>query len=349
MKKQPKGQTIEQVTAEAAPPSDREQHLRKQIELHKKELGRLHEELGARAEFMDQLLASVSAAEPFPPWTPSRAPKKVAVTASIIFSDWHIGERIRARETEDFNRYDYAIAQSRLRGTVDSFLKWVQAQRTAYDIRECAVLALGDYISGDIHGELIATNEFPAPEQAVKAGLLLGEMLRVLAGNFSTVKAVCCGADNHGRLTPKPSAKRKAANNYSYVVHGLAQAHAALCRNIAWDVAEGMKHLVNINGWKFLVEHGDTIRGWAGLPFYGFQRAIGREAVRRMNTDKGFHYHAIGHFHVPTVLESRTLVNGSLSGTSEFDHACGRHAPPSQVAFLVHPRHGVFNWVPFHG
>ena len=52
---------------------------------------------------------------------------------------------------------------------------------------------------------------------------------------------------------------------------------------------------------------------------------------------------------VASFIEGMTIVNGSLSGTSEFDHSCGRHASPCQVAYLMHGKHGLFNLVPFHG
>jgi len=66
-----------------------------------------------------------------------------------------------------------------------------------------------------------------------------------------------------------------------------------------------------------------------------------------MGTDKSFRYIGIAHWHVPAFLEGAVIVNGSLSGTTEFDHSQGRHADPTQVAFMVHPNHGMFNYTPF--
>src|SRR6266581_4307027 len=71
----------------------------------------------------------------------------------------------------------------------------------------------------------------------------------------------------------------------------------------------------------------DTVRG-----FENYQK------------DVGFDYMSVGHWHVPGVVSGNILINGSLSGTDEFDHGCGRHAPPAQVSFLVHPKHKIFGW-----
>jgi len=341
---------VRKILGSKMPESDRVLHLRKQVDLQHSLIARLRNALGSRQEFADSVCASVAAMEPFPLFA-YRAPKgsPKPIVAVLKLSDWHIGEVVKTSETGGFNRFNWAIAQSRIHNIVRDFCEWVDVQRNFYRIDKCAVFGEGDYVSGDIHGELLATNEFPLPEQTAKAGLLLGEVLRILCGRFKEVEAFLVGADNHGRLQKKPQAKQKTSNNMSFLVHALAKSHTAMCKNLRMTVSEDAKLLCNVNGKKFLIEHGDNIRGVLGIPYYGIGRLIGKEGTRRMNTDKGFDYLSIAHFHCPAIIEMRTLVNGSLSGTTEFDHGQGRHARPSQVAFLVHPKHGVFNWVPFHG
>ena len=91
-----------------------------------------------------------------------------------------------------------------------------------------------------------------------------------------------------------------------------------------------------------------------GIPWYGIERDLGRESRRRLDRlqeqlrrdapVEGLMDYGLGaHWHTPFVGPSfRYLVNGSLSGTNEFDHSCGRHAPPQQVAALISPKHGLF-------
>lgn len=325
-------------------------HLRKKIKDLQGQTDKLRRTLGEQTELAEMVAASVCSCDPFPARKFIPPTKKDTFIVPVLkLSDFHIGEVVNPAETEGLNAYNWAIAQKRLFGIVDDFLKWVEVQRHAYKIEECAVFGEGDYVSGDIHSELVATNEFTLPEQTAKAGLLLGEVLRMIAGHFKKLDVYLVGADNHGRLQKKPQAKQKAANNMSYLVHTLAIAYTEKCRNIKFTVAEGIKLLAEVNGLKVLSEHGDCVKGWSGLPFYGFQRTIGKEAKRRMLNGKGFHVWSIGHFHVPSFIEDTTILNGSLSGTSEFDHACGRYAKPCQLAYMVHPKHGVFNIVPFYG
>jgi len=191
------------------------------------------------------------------------------------------------------------------------------------------------------------TNEFPIPVQSAKAGLLMGEVISRLAAEFNKVTVYQVGADNHGRLTRKPQAKQKFANSMSYVVNAIMEANLAKNGNVEVIVAQGMKYVATIAGWKFLITHGDTVKSWMGIPYYGIERDRAREAVKRMNTELNFHYQSLGHWHVAGWISGSILINGSLSGTSEFDHGAGRVGVPSQAAFMVHPTHGVFNFVPF--
>lgn len=322
-------------------------HLRAKNQQLGKMIGQLRIIIGKQKEMARAVANAVTVAEPSKraPW---KAPAKAGtpVVAVIKFSDWHIGEIIHKAETEGFGYYSWRVAQARLMGIVDSFLAWVETQRTGYRINRCVVLGEGDYISGDIHQELSVTNEFPVPVQTANAGLLLGEALARLAPHFAEVEVIEVGADNHGRLTVKPQFKQKVENSLSYLVHFIANAYAAKLPNVQTTLAPAIKHLAKIAGWKFLIEHGDTVKCWMGIPYYGIEREAGREARRRMNSGRGFHYQSIAHWHTPSYL-GNILINGSLSGTNEYDHAAGRHSPPQQVAFLVHPKHGVFNFVPF--
>jgi hypothetical protein len=333
-------------------PTESEQiiHLRKANGALLSAIATLKENNGSLKEMSDLIAESVKQAEPFAPYSyPPAEMKSSPVVPVFKWSDWHIGEVIRAEETEGFGEFDYAIAEERLFGMVEDFLQWIEVQRRAYNITTCTIFGEGDYVSGDIHPELLATNEFPLPVQTAKAGLLMGEAIRRIAQHFDVVTMIQVNADNHGRLQKKPQAKQKGDNNMGYLVHTIANQYAAKIANFTPIMSEGAKFLATVNGYKFLIEHGDSFRGWMGIPYYGMMRSRHREANKRMTTDKGFHYHSMGHWHVPALVEGQTIVNGALSGTSEFDHIAGRHADPAQVAFLVNQKHGIFNIVPFAG
>lgn len=341
---------VTDAVAATQPVDEQVLHLRERNKQLESSLANYRKELGERKEVVEMLRSAVIAAQPFQrvPWkTPAKAGKPVIPVLKL--SDWHIGEVVNPAETEGFNAFNWEIAQGRINSIVTNFLRWVETMRTCYRIDECRIWREGDLISGDIHHELIATNEFTDKEQTAKAGLLLGECTSRIAAHFAKVVVEGVDSDNHGRTQKKPQAKQKAKNNMIYLAHVIAREYVRKHQNIEWRETEGSKLLAEVAGWKFLIEHGDGVKCHLGIPYYGIERARAREATKRMNTDRTFHYQSCGHWHVAAWVSGNVLINGSLSGTSEYDHIAGRHSPPSQVAFLVHPEHGVFNFTPFHG
>jgi hypothetical protein len=347
------------VKAENKPEEPREVFLRRENIRLTAEVKKQYEANGFWQEMTDHIVEAIHALTPLQP-----VPFKVVntsgseVAAVLKLSDWHIGEVISPEETEGFGEFNWALAQERVRYIIQKFLTWIQTQRTSYDIQDLYVFCEGDWVSGDIHDELLRTNEFPLPVQACNAGELLAQAISSLAPHFRKVIMVEIGPDNHGRLVRKPQFKQKATNSMSYVVYTVANAHLTKHENVEFITTPGIKHVVDVVGVKFLLEHGDTVKAWMGIPFYGLERERGREAIKRMQAmlddqrsleklerEIGFDYISCGHWHVPGIVSGNILINGSLSGTSEFDHGCGRHALPTQVSFLVHPKHKLFNWV----
>lgn len=324
-----------------------EQYLRDRLVATEHELKAIRSKLGGMEEFASKIRDVVRPIKPCVWQTRGRSKGRHEIAPVLLLGDWHIGEVIRENETESLNKYNSQVARDGLERIICAFLDWVECNRSVYDMPECAIIGLGDWISGEIRDELRVTAEFPSPVQAVKAGQLLAEAIGTIAGHFKTVSVYEVGGDNHGRMTKRPRAKRKAEDNLGYVVYSIANAMLRKCKNVLLMPTEGMKMLVHVNGIPMLCEHGDNVRAWMGVPWYGINREVGREATRRMN-DLRFRYLVTGHWHTPCFLEDRIIVNGSLSGTSEYDHACGRFARPCQVGFMVSARHGVFDFTPFY-
>lgn len=336
----------EQVASQEQRVSDLEattEHLRAQVREKEKIIARYQKSRGGLIETAQQITQSVKALEapkliPYTPHVPSQS--SVAMIENL--SDLHVGELIRPAETGGFGAYNFAIAQKRMDKHADNLLDWTRVNRLGYNIPDLHVFGIGDYISGDIHQELLVTNEFPLPGQTARAGLLIAEHLRRLAPHYGKIVMHGIGADNHGRLQKKPQAKQKSANNMSFLVHALVEAYMRDVANFKLIHYEDMAPLIEVANHRFIVTHGDTIKSVLGIPWYGIERYIGKEALRRMG-QKGFDYVNVGHYHTPIFLP-RLLMNGSLSGTTEFDHSVGRFGPPAQITYLVHRKHGVFNY-----
>lgn len=324
----------------------------------RRELKQVSCDLGQALEIGDAIKAAVRAMKPPAMWKPSTSKAhKPAASILVMVSDWHCGEKTDPRETDGWGSYNMAISEARCQRYLDCLSRWISIQRGGYDISSIRVVVLGDLISGDIHFELTSTNEAPPPVQAIFAGRNLASLCRGLAPLAPMVIVDEIGGSNHDRLTKKYQFKQGTLNSYDFVAYEYCNALLRDCKTIQCINHRSIKQLLDIDGFKFLAGHGHWVRAWMGIPWYGIERDMSKEARRRMaklmewlrqqredeSESFGYDYSLGGHWHTPFVGPNyQFLCNGSLSGTNEFDHAAGRHAPPQQVAAMVSPHHGLF-------
>jgi hypothetical protein len=303
-------------------------------------------EHGQLEQLMAETLASIPAMSVTPPVYVADKKSKVSseISACLHLTDQHYGAVQDADEVEGFGRYSPEISRARQLGLVENFLNWVQMHRYGYTIPEARFLCTGDPISGDIHDELKVTNAFPAPQQAVEQANIMAEQVAMAAPHFKRLVVDMITLDNHGRLTRKPQCKEGGRNNWGYVIANMLKLQLASYKNVEVNIHTSPMKVVNVNGRRYLLCHGHDTQSWMSIPYYGIERKISREALKRMNGPDftKFDKVVMGHFHCP-MLTQYFIVGGSVSGTDAYDHQCGRYAAPQQLSWLVHPNHGEFD------
>jgi len=335
--------------------SEKAEELRRKNKELESRLQSYRREHGKLELFFDEVLSAITPVdEPQPTVFETR--QGTSVVPVMHITDIHMGAVQDPAEVEDFNAFSPEIARSRSLDFTSRWLKWVNYQTKAYPIEEAAVIVTGDLISGDIHEELRTTNAFPSPVQVVEAARLVAEQMTMIAPFFDKVTVHFITEDNHSRLTNKPQAKEAGMNSMNFLVGMMLKAYVASLSNVVMNIYPMLETVVSVNERLYLITHGHTVKGWMGVPWYGVERKVGREAQARLQIimeeqDRartvGFHKYIFGHFHTPidTTLYS---CGASLQGTDAYDHQAGRYARPGQSAWLVHPRNGEFNRINFN-
>lgn len=325
--------------------------LKRQAGALKKQLGDYRQEHGKLLLFFEEISARLPKIAPLPfIYDSKKASRRVAspITAVLCHNDTHMGAEQPAFEVEGINSFSPSILENRVNRLTAKFLDWVELHRSNYALNEVVLLCMGDLISGDIHEELRVTNSFPVPVQVVRAGELLARMVSTIAPLFRSVRVEFVVEDNHGRLTKKPQAKEAGMNSFNYVVGYIAKSMLKDHKNVLFNMYPQYEAVVTVSSRKYLITHGHGVMGWMGFPYYGVERKLAREALSRMNGPdmNKFHKVIMGHWHAP-LSHPWYWISGSMSGTDAFDHKAGRHALPSQAAWMVHPVHGEFDRTDF--
>lgn len=332
-------------------PDQEVEHLRAQLDDAN---NRLAQERKRTGEARVQMMEFVEALEAYPAADPDPAigmfdghklgMEQNDVTLVVQLTDLHEGEVTHADEVDGFGEFNPDIFTQRLETLAGKLLNFVEVQRAGYCIPKLHILGTGDYISGDIHEELKVTNAYPAPVQAVNAGNKIGAFIASLAPHFERVSVDMLTLDNHGRMTKKNQAAEGGQNNWGFVVANIVKQRLSANSHVEVNIHAKPSALVEIGPERYLMMHGHQVKGWAGIPYYGFDRRVAMEAVKRMGySEQAFTKIVMGHFHV-AVDAPQWIIGGSLSGTNAFDHSCGRHSQAHQTSWLVHEKHGMFGF-----
>lgn len=343
---------------ERAPPPEPEEQpdpvivrtLRDDSSRLRRELDAAHRELNEARAFRANILnLSAEPIEPADvPW-PKRSGKAQAEAAVLHLSDLHWGEVISKDELGGLNSFSSEIAAKRLARCFSAFIDLITKHWTGPAPCRVIVILGGDLFSGDIHEELVKTNDNPMP-LVVKD--LLGNLvacLNVLADAVKCPIDVYSVDGNHGRLTRKPEAKRHALTNYDSLVADLLEGHFKVVQNsrrFNFYRPDSGDAVFKVFDWQLLVTHGDRIGSRGGQGFIGpaatiargMKKIVDEYAASRVFIDWIF----VGHFHTALRLE-HGYANGCLCGPSEYSAKTlrARPAPATQNFFVIHPERGI--------
>lgn len=342
-------------------PDEEVRHLRQEVARLQSEREQYQTEQGGLRLLFRELGELVDALEP--PRIDYRPPRGAKVSTPVThvahWTDWHMGAVQKPDEVEGFNEFSPEILRNRILNCVRDQQEWVELHRKNYVINVSHDLVTGDLISGGIHQELLVTNAYPEPKQAIEAGELLAKAIAMKAPHYERVVVDFLTVDNHSRLTKKPQASEAGVNTWNYVVGHHAKLRLRDFKNVDFRIHEKVEHVVDVGGRRYLICHGHTVKGWAGFPYYGIQRLVGREATKRMQRvvretanrpsvdvakaiGRLFDRVVMGHWHAPLV-SPWYMIGGAATGTTAYDHGEGRDSQPIQCSWLCHPKHGEFD------
>jgi len=261
----------------------------------------------------------------------------------LLFGDPHIGEDVSFEQVGGINNYNFGEFVRRLQFLADTIIKLKRTHLKNYNLPKLWILGLGDFVCGTIHNELIESSHTTVMEWCLGGATVISQFIRDMAANFEEVEFVGV-VGNHGRMTKEIRYKNQYVN-WDHVLYQMLTLALKDQSNVKFDLPKCFYRVREINGHKFLILHGDNIRGWAGIPWYGIDRAVHRLSELLASQGEFFEYVAMGHFHNTAFLDrvkGEKIINGSFIGGNEY--SLGKmftSAEPKQVFMGIHKRVGV--------
>lgn len=246
----------------------------------------------------------------------------------LEFADRHFG-----KVTEDYN---LDIAQKRMNNLLTTTMRIIELHRP---IGKLYIFNVGDNVQGEniYQGSRIGETACGAFEQIYDYAVPID--VRFLVSISQCVEAIeYYGVPgNHGKYG-KEATPLSNWDNFFYK----ALEHATINqKNIKIHCFRQFYQMVNIQGFKNFIFHGDQVRTNYGIPSYGLRRKL-QEWYAHFG---GFHYAHCGHWH--------TWEGGQVNEVARFEvcpplvtgdewaiEVIGRASKPIQLCFGIHPKKG---------
>lgn len=280
-----------------------------------------------------------------PTWlTPRTSAKDNVAIPSMLLTDVHWDEVVRPAEVEGLNCYNRQIAEQRVRRAFEGAIRVSRDYLANLRYEGFQLFLGGDLLSGVIQDELRETNQEAVMDSVLSILDPLAAGINLLAASFERVH-VAAVVGNHGRNSKKPRAKRRAKDNFDWLVYKLLEREYRGRPNITMRVGEAADTHVVLYNTKYLLTHGDQFSGGSGISGALAPLLLGahRKTRRQAAAGKPYDVMVMGHFHQTIFFPAKGLiVGGSVVGYSEYSYLGNLEPePPQQALWLTTPERGV--------
>ena len=265
---------------------------------------------------------------------------KLKESAVLMLSDIHAGKvnhYLNYEDNEQVITYNEEKMIEEFNRLTDSLFGINQLLAPSYNLEKLYIFGLGDWVDNDIifRGQQFFI-DYGVGKQFITLLRLLTDFLEECLKMYDEVELITIGG-NHGRMTHRKDAS-PACNNFDYLMGKMLETIFEPEERVNVIVSESWFYLKEIESWKYLLHHGDTIRSHMGIPYYGLVRQ-GKSRRIEMNYD----IECIGHFHqkmeIPIGSNAIALVNGAWIENDDFAwRTMGVLSRPEQWYFGVSPK-----------
>ncbi len=275
--------------------------------------------------------------------TPIKTKKTIQESLVVMLSDEHADQVVLPEQVGNLERYNFRIALRRAEEYVDTIIKFTKNTLYNYHFKTLYIFAIGDHTSGEIHNAKDHSEYRNAFRNSLAIGQMHSLMLQELSVYFPKIEIIYLSG-NHGRRSLKKD-YHGARDNWDYLIAETARIYCREIKNINFVIPDSFSAGVDIEGWGFGLSHGDDIRYWNNIPWYGIERKTRRLAAISATKNKRIHYYGFAHFHnaaTQAALDGETIINGSWLATDPYAYeSLSVFSEPSQWLFGVHHRRGI--------
>ena len=257
----------------------------------------------------------------------------------LLFSDIQYGLNVNPIEIGGLGFYSPKIARERMQYLITTLIEFLKYFPNRPE--ELYIACLGDnienaYMRDNQQSEI----EFGICEQMIEVEEMFLDMIIALSKYFPVIKIFAVVGGNHGRMGKKKNSASP-TDNFEYLLYHYLEKRLEGMKDIYFNYTKARHMIVKINDWNFWLEHGDTCKSWAGIPFYGLKREMANINAMLRKFHEQADFLLAGHFHTKANFEE-IYMNGSFPGGDAYSVGDLRRMDfPYQKLLGVNKKHGV--------
>jgi len=269
--------------------------------------------------------------------------KKSEAVAVALASDWHIEEIVQSKKVNGVNEYNLEIAEKRATEFFQNTLKLVEKERQHASIETLILWLGGDFISGNIHDELLENCSLRPIDAIIMAQNMIASGIEFLLKNSDIKLVIPCNVGNHTRITKKTHYSTEQGNSLEYLMyHNLAN-YFRQEKRVQFQIAESYHLYMKVFDMTLRFHHGHAIKygGGIGGIYISANKALAQwQKIKRADLD------IFGHFH-SVKMGGNFFCNGSNIGYNAYAlQIKADYEPASQLFFLISKKYGTTGMFP---
>ena len=260
-------------------------------------------------------------------------------TIVAVASDWHVEETVAPDTVNGLNTYNLDMSRRRADQFFRTLLKLslIESQHTT--VKNIVLALLGDFISGNIHDEIIELTSLPPVEAAIRAQEYIISGIQYLLDNSEFELTVVCHSGNHGRITKTTHFATEAGNSLEYMMYKSIASHFRLEKRVKFIVPNSYHSYMEIYGKTIRFHHGHSVKFGGGVG--GITIPVNK-AIAQWNRSRTADIDVFGHFH-QAYDGGNFIANGSMIGYNVYAISIkASYERPAQMVFAMHSKLGHY-------
>lgn len=259
-------------------------------------------------------------------------------TVVVLASDWHIEERVDPDTINGLNTHNLDIARKRAVEFFQASLRLTEILGKDTTITTMVLALLGDFITGDIHEEMLETAEIEPTLAIIEAQKLLTSGIQFLLDNSNLNLVIPCHSGNHARTTKESRHATEAGHSLEYIMYHMLADHFRDNKRVKFIIPRSYHSFVRVYDEVIRFHHGHNLRYGGGVG--GLTIPVNKAIAQWNKSNKDVTIDCFGHWH--TRFDGGNFIaNGSNIGFNAFAVSIkASYDRPSQTLFLIDRKRG---------